>query len=182
MWGPKMDLEHLLVLVSGGDENAFNHLYTETSGKIYAIALLMLRQQELAEEVVQETYLRIWQQSVKFSPEKGTPMAWMTTIARRLAIDRIRFSNRQEKTDRVLEEHAQTLAQKVAQEEHDLSDQVWICLRKLNSDRARLILLAFFAGYTHEELAFNSDQPLGTVKSSIRRGLLSLKKCLGAEV
>jgi len=175
-----MDLEHLLVLVSGGDENAFNHLYTETSGKIYAIALLMLRQREQAEEVVQETYLRIWQQSVTFSPEKGTPMAWMTTIARRLAIDRIRFLNRQGKTDLALEEHVQTMALNVAQDENDLSDQVWICLRKLNSDRAKLILLAFYAGYTHEELAANSEQPLGTVKSSIRRGLMSLKQCLGA--
>lgn len=174
----QMDLENLLELVSRGDEDAFKRLYDSTSGKIHAIALMILKNTEAAEEVVQETYLKVWRQATSYDASKGSPMAWMTTIVRRLAIDRIRYLNRLGKTNEALSMQAELLVNDIANSKKDLNDHIWSCIGKLTQERATLILLAFFAGYTHEELAENTDRPLGTVKSSIRRGLKSLKECL----
>lgn len=173
-----MNLEQTLYQVSRGDEDAFRHLYDETSGKIHAIALLMLKSGEAAEEVVQETYLKIWRQASTFDPKKGTAMAWMTTIVRRQAVDRIRSLQRQGKAEDVLSQQAELLVADIVNSKTDLDHHIWACMKLLNAERATLILLAFFAGYTHEELAENLNKPLGTVKSSIRRGLMSLKECL----
>lgn len=174
----EMELEQLLELVSRGDEDAFKRLYDRTSGKIHAIALLILKNSDAAEEIVQETYLKIWRQAPRYDATKGTPMAWMTTIVRRLAIDRIRYLKRQGKTTEALSMQAELLVNEVVNSKIELSDNIWACIERLAKDRATLILLAFFAGYTHEELAENAKKPLGTVKSSIRRGLKSLKECL----
>lgn len=173
-----MNLEQLLEQVSRGDEDAFRRLYDETSGKIHAIALMMLKSGESAEEVVQETYIKIWRQAPSYDANKGTAMAWMTTIVRRQAIDRIRSIQRQGKTEGALSQQAELMVNDIVNSKTDLDHHIWSCISRLTAERATLILLAFFAGYTHEELAHNTNKPLGTVKSSIRRGLMSLKECL----
>ncbi len=173
-----MDLEQILDRVSAGDERSFNILYDETSGKIFAIALMMLRNKALAEEAVQETYLKIWRSATQYSAAKGSPMAWLTTIVRRQAIDKIRSLNRQDKIEEALGEEAELVADAMARRHDDVNDQIWFCLGELAPEKAKLILMAFFSGYTHEELSTNTRIPLGTVKSSIRRGLTSLKICM----
>lgn len=173
-----MAYEELLASVSQGDEKAFSELYDEVGGKLYAIALLILKRADQAEDITQEAFLRIWQQAPTYASEKGTPMAWMATILRRLAIDRIRSIQRQLRTGKAYEEEILIDTINITVPQNEDNDQIWECLQQLDKERANLISLSFVGGYTHEELAENCQKPLGTVKSSIRRGLQSLKKCL----
>lgn len=173
--------EKLLASVSHGDEKAFSELYDEVGGKLFAIALLILKRADQAEDITQEAFLRIWQQAPNYEPDKGTPMAWMATILRRLAIDRIRSIQRHSRTGKAYEEEIHLDPDKLVVARSEDRDQIWECLEQLDKERASLISLAFVGGYTHEELAENCQKPLGTVKSSIRRGLRSLKTCLEAK-
>lgn len=174
-------LEGLLAAIAGGDRQAFAELYRLTSGRLYAIALALLRQQEAAEEVLQETYLAIWRTASQYQPERAPALCWLMGIARHRAIEALRQRRR-----RAAEVWAEPLAEEALRipdpqaslaVDH-LSHALQECLRRLSADQRQSIGLAFFHGLSHEELAARLQTPLGTVKSWVRRGLLQLKGCL----
>ena len=173
--------EDLLLATAQGDRAAFRGLYLQTRAQLFGVILRIVRRKDRAEDILQEAYLRIWNHAPDFRPEKGTPMAWMTTIARNRALDWVR-----RRSDLL------SLDQEGAPEPHSnpgLPPLEWSnasleakalkdCLEELPKDQRDCILLAYVQGYTHDEVSAARAAPLGTVKSWIRRGLARLKTCL----
>lgn len=171
----------LLASVAEGDQAAFTSLYAATSDQLLGIAVKMLGHRELAEEVLQEAFLAIWQKAGSYQPALGAPMAWLTTIVRHRAIDRLRLMGRSPEIaaggdtdlDALLSDPEGRPESTIL-----LRKSILDCLQHLNQKRRHAILLAFYYGYTHEELSSRTGTPLGTVKSDLRRGLADLRGCL----
>ncbi|MCK8516556.1 sigma-70 family RNA polymerase sigma factor [Methylonatrum kenyense] len=178
--GQRDELIDLLVSVSHGDQKAFERLYRQTSPRLFSVCLHVLYQRELAEEVLQEAYVRIWHRAADYHPGHGSAMAWMCSIARHRAIDVVRQRGRRPDGDDGLVELLVSAddgpmdLSAVAQENRRLAD----CMERLSPDQQRSIVLSFLHGFTHAELGRQLKRPLGTGKSWIRRGLESLRRCL----
>ncbi|HEY3800662.1 MAG TPA: sigma-70 family RNA polymerase sigma factor [Caulobacteraceae bacterium] len=170
------DLARLLIRVGVGDRIAFKDLYDATSRRLFGVALTILKRRELAEDVLQEAYVRVWTQARSFDPARGPAMAWLSRIVRNLAIDALR---RERGRTEDLEDHADTLSAPAAPlaERADLSRG----LARLGEDQRQIIRLAFVQGYTHEELVTRLGVPLGTAKSRVRRGLQQLRAYFDAD-
>jgi RNA polymerase sigma-70 factor, ECF subfamily len=173
----------LLLAVAQRDEAAFAELYDRMSRPMFSMILRIVRNSAEAEEVLQETFWRVWEHAPSYRRELGTPFCWIATVARRRAIDRLRTNSRQlQRLQEVyLEGTADEFAlptgpQTVATGEREVA--VRAALARLNADERRSIALAFFDGLTHVEIAKALGVPVGTVKARIRRGLLKLKPAL----
>jgi RNA polymerase sigma-70 factor (ECF subfamily) len=175
-------LADLLGAGAEGDQRAFEQLYQRTSAKLLSVCFHLLRRRDLAEEVLQEAYLRIWRGARGYHPGRGAPMTWMISIARNAAIDRLRQTRRQlQEVDSGQEEEAfpepvADLRDEVLQ--NDSARALGACLETLDEGQRQAIVLSYCFGYSHEELADRLSIPLGTAKSWIRRGLLKLKVCM----
>ena len=176
-------LARLLRASADGDRDAFARVYEKTAPRLFPVALRLLRRRDAAEDVLQEAYVQIWRKAGQYDFSRGRPLAWMATIVRNRAIDRLRALARDPSDPSPWEEAAENLADRDA-EMHTGSnpDSLAIrrCLERLQDKQRESILLAFYHGLTHEELAARLAAPLGTVKSWVRRGLLELKDCLEA--
>ncbi|HSN10995.1 MAG TPA: ECF RNA polymerase sigma factor SigK [Propionibacteriaceae bacterium] len=178
---------HLVDLMdrcSRGHEDAFSELYDLTSAQVYGIALRLLRSPDHAAEVTQEVFVEVWRQSARYSSDKGSVLAWMTTMAHRRAVDRVRSVTSEVGRD-----------ERYAAAESDRGvDHVWDRVeQKLDVERVRkgmdtltviqreALGLAYFGGYTQSEVASLLKLPLGTVKTRIRDGLIRLRDALGVE-
>ena len=174
----------LLRRTAEGDERAFARLYQQAGPKLFALILAMTRQQDLAEEVLQETLVRVWKSAYRFDPGKGAAMAWLVAIARNralTALDRLprdRAGPEAPDWETVADQAPDPLEQALAGRE---TRALARCLQTLERDQRRSIVLAYYTGLTHVELAKRLDRPLGTVKSWVRRGLLQLRGCLEDE-
>lgn len=176
------ELSQLLARCALHDRQAFERLYRATSAQLFGVVLRIVRNQDLASEVLQEVYVKIWNHAGDFLPDKAKPMTWMTTIARNQAVDSIRRASNQPTAGEPVEE-LHWLADEGASPQEMTSQAMenqalHECLKQLDGKQRRAMMLAYFNGLTHDELARQLDTPLGTVKSWIRRGILSLKKCL----
>ena len=176
------ELTHLLARCALGDKKSFEQLYQSSSAQLFGLVLRIVRNQEIAAEVLQESYVKIWNRAGSFRPDVAQPMTWMGTIARNQAIDTLRRSANQVQAS----EPVETLhwladdgpePDEMAHRERQ-SEALRVCLRQLEGLQKKALLLAYFRGMTHEELAVYLDKPLGTVKSWLRRGLQRLKQCL----
>jgi RNA polymerase sigma-70 factor, ECF subfamily len=176
------ELVWLLAAVAKGDRVAFERLYAATRAKLYGVVLRILRRGDLADEVMQETYLKIWTSAGQFNPAVATPITWMVAIARNRAIDLLR-----KKSELSIEEESD--AMDVAAETPDplavrvLSDELkrlLACLGKLDPDRQRLVLLAYYSGSSREQLAAQFNKPVNTIKTWLRRSLIEIRECLGS--
>jgi RNA polymerase sigma-70 factor (ECF subfamily) len=173
-------LEPLLRRAASGDRTAFAELYAQTAPQLFGIALRMLRQRDRAEDVLQESFVTIWQRAGDYDPAKGSPMTWLITILRHRAIDALRRGARQ--PERLAEDEAAllTLVAGPADSAERGSElrALHNCLGELGIEPRRAMLMVYAYGLTQEEFATRSGTPLGTVKSWIRRSLERLKKCL----
>ncbi len=173
-------LGQLLAATAGGDRGAFQQVYQLSGPRLFAIALRILRRRELAEEVLQEAFVSIWRKPGQYQPERGEPLAWMARIVRNRAIDHIRAESRapqdQTSLDKIPEARLEAEGA-VAFADHG-TGALRDCLGHLKKDQRNSIVLAYYYGLTHEELAARLETPLGTVKSWVRRGLMQLKDCL----
>ncbi|WP_423823119.1 sigma-70 family RNA polymerase sigma factor [Salinisphaera sp. SPP-AMP-43] len=180
----RQQLAAWLQAVANGDESAFQKLYAATSPQLYALLLRMLRSPERAQDALQDAYVRIWQKADTYSPERGAPLTWLLSIARYRALDLLRRRQPEvampEEPDRVatLLEDEQSLSPLQENENQQSLAAVNACLKNLSDEQRDSVLLAYYEGLTHQELAERFDAPLGTVKSWIRRGLLRLRDCL----
>ena len=167
-----------------GHEDAFAELYDLTANRIHAIILRVLRSPDHAAEVTQEVYVEVWRQSARYSPDKGSVIGWMTTMAHRRAVDRVRSVSSETARD---ERYAYSGTVREV-------DQVWDSVeQKIDVERVRkgmaslttiqreALTLAYFGGYTQSQVAQLLTLPLGTVKTRIRDGLIGLRDALGVE-
>ena len=166
------------------NQRAFADLYQLTASKLYGVALRILRRQDWTEEVLQECYVNIWNHAGDYAVQKSAPLTWMTSIVRNRCLDWLRRPHRE-----------------TGGEEYDIAVEAWQddapgpmeqlmsaaesnalarCMQQLEAKQRQSIMLAFFHGLSHSELASHMRQPLGTVKTWVRRGLERLKGCLGA--
>lgn len=179
MNAPVLDeLAQLLIASAMGDRGAFAELYRRAGPKLFAITRHLMGRRELAEDVLQEAFVRIWQKAYLFDPGRGTAMAWLVTVVRRCALDRLRQQGGQEvETGAPIEDAAEDTASTAVSAVASSRD-LERCLGELQTAQKRAIVLAYVYGLTHAELAQRLGAPLGTVKSWLRRGLLDLKECL----
>lgn len=179
--------EHLSKLMTGcaaGDHRCFTELYDRTFRRVYGIVVRVLRSPELAEEVTQEIYIEVWKQAPRYASEKGSVMAWINTMARRRAVDRVRsrtgevarddrytYANAQRERDDVWDSVAQN---------QDV-ERVRRAIANLTPLQQQAVRLAYFQGLTQSKIAETLDLPIGTVKTRMRDGLRRLGDALRVE-
>ena len=171
----------LMVATAQGDKDAFARLYRETSGKLMAIALRMVGRRDLAEDILQEAFVAIWRKAKQFDPDRGRSFTWLAAVVRYRTIDRLRADKREVRDVEPLDDGdggALEIAGADPRFHEPEALAVRACLDRLPKDQRRAIVLAYYYGLTHEELADRLQAPLGTVKSWVRRGLLQLRTCL----
>ena len=167
--------------VADGDRHALKVVYDLTAAKLLGVVMHIARDREQAEDILQEVFLKVWHRAGRFDGTQASPITWLCAIARNTAIDSVRKSGRRAQVGEDvlpdIEDEAPRADQMLCSEED--SELLQQCLERLQDDHRRSIRMAFFRGYSHSELAERVGVPLGTVKSWIRRGLASLKGCLG---
>jgi len=172
----------LLRRIAARDKSALSDLYDQTSAVLYSTALRVLGSAHDAEEMVQETFVQIWERAGLFDPKLGTALSWALRITRNRCIDWIRAHRRRA---RMIEDVGVEAKAAVAVEmdakpglsEEELGN-VRSAVRGLPADQRQAIELAFLGGLTHQEIAEQLHEPLGTVKAHIRRGMLKLRDVL----
>jgi RNA polymerase sigma-70 factor (ECF subfamily) len=171
-----IELARLLQRCAARDTAAFRSLYDLSSPILFARLLRMLRRRSVAEEALQEVFVRVWQRAGQFEAHRGRALAWLVTIARYCAIDLMR----RERMVLVTDEELAAVPDENAATDGGLEkpNNFDHCIGQLNETQRRCLTLAFVEGRSHDEIAQLTTNPLGTVKSWIRRGLLSLRECL----
>lgn len=161
------------------DERAFRRLYDRDGARLLGIALRIVRQRDIAEDVVHDAFLTVWRQADTFSPSRGSGRAWLSTIVRNLALNRMRGLRSTIDPDRALAQVADSAdhPEQALQRVED-GDRLRECLEQLDADKRTCILLAFVDGYTQLQISERLGVGLNTAKSWIRRGLVHLKGCL----
>jgi RNA polymerase sigma-70 factor, ECF subfamily len=177
----EQDLGKLLVQIAAGNHHAVAELYDATSAVVFGLALRILQARDAAEDVIVEVYSQVWTQAATYDAQRGTPLAWILTITRSRAIDVLRSQKRaraEEPMEAVGDLPAATPnpeEQSVALERHYLVKQA---LENLTTEQRQVIELAYFSGLSHSEIAVRLGQPLGTVKTRVRLGMLRLRELL----
>jgi RNA polymerase sigma-70 factor (ECF subfamily) len=176
-------LEVLLAETARGNRDSFARLYDLTSARLFAVVRRILPAAELAEDALQETYVKIWQRAGRFQAELGPAMAWMTAIARNQAIDlRRRSMDRLGTVSEPIGETAmsQDIGPEAQAELTGSLQRLKSCLQALPGDRQEMIVLAYHQGWSREELAARFQRPVATIKTILRRSLMTLRECLDA--
>lgn len=175
------ELAQALGRAGRGDRSAFKIVYEATSAKLMGVCLRILGDRQLAEDVLQDTYLTVWRKAGDFDPARASPITWLATIARNRSIDRLRSAGGRVLTApvEVLESQPDDspLASEAVETDQE-AQRLRACLDELEDRASSAIRTAFFDGVTYEQLAEREGTPLGTMKSWIRRGLLRLRSCL----
>lgn len=174
------DTDLLLHRCAGGDRAAFRMLYDRWGNRLYGIALRITREAALAADATQDAFVQIWQQAHRFDPNRGSTETWLVGIVRYRALDIVRRRAREipgHEAEEREDDAPDALARLVSSAEGAALHR---CLGELEEDRRRLVVMAFVDGLSHSELAERMSVPLGTVKSWIRRSLISLRGCLAS--
>ncbi len=172
----------LLAGVARQDRAAFKQLYATTSAKLYGIILRILRRRDLADEVLQEVYVKIWEHAGSYVPGRASPVSWMATIARNRALDEVR-----RKTPIALEDMPAgfeaadplPLASDMLEQSQELQ-RLLACLDRLEPQKAEIVKLAYLTGLSRDDLAARFGHPSATIKTWLHRSLKQLKDCLGS--
>lgn len=187
---PKPDPERLIQLlqrVALGDEQAFEELFAVSSANLYGVLLRILRRPEWAQDALQDCFLKIWQRSETYLPERGAALTWLMSLARYRALDLLRERQAGAGVQIELSEAEEAEPLKFISPEQaggawttesEGSSRLSDCIQQLREEERQCLLLVYYEGYTHLELAQLLDVPLGTIKSRVRRGLARLRECL----
>jgi RNA polymerase sigma-70 factor (ECF subfamily) len=188
-------LAQMLARVGLGDRAAFAALYKAVSAQLLGVILRIQRDRGQAEDVLQEIFVNIWRAAQGFDAARAQPMTWLTSIARNRAIDSLRRGKAEVATVTSLSADddddgpnlVDTLASDLdgpmqALEQASQAKAVSRCIGTLSAEQQQCVALAYYQGLSHSEVAQHLKQPLGTVKSWVRRALISLKDCLGGAV
>jgi len=177
----RKELARLLAQTASGDRAAFSSLYNKTSAKLYGVIRRILIKPEAADEAHQETYLTIWNKADQFDPDRATAITWMAVIARNKAIDLKRRAGERMFDGAAELDPAQPSSTpdglkmtELNEELKELSD----CLDGLKVEHRDMVLLAYYEGWSRDELGARFERPVATVKTILRRSLIALKGCL----
>ena len=185
------ELERLLLRMSSKDEAAFKKLHAATRRKLFSTILLLVKRSDLAEEILQETYVRIWLNAAAYRPTLGSPMVWMITIARNLAIDSARKSAREVYADDTIltgfADDSPTALETIEtrEEQDDAVDNrrnIFVALQALDPTKRHLVIAAYINGESRDRLSERYGVPVNTIKTWIRRALLEVRARLQAGV
>ena len=178
----EQDLTTLIPRIGQGDEAAFTALYHATRALVHALALRIVREPGLAEEVTNEVYLQLYQQAARYDPKRGAPAAWLLTLTRSRAIDHLRRETARGQCE-PLPETLPLPSPLADPEAHSAAGELRALVRKalatLSREQRQVIEIAYYAGLSHRQIAAQLGQPLGTVKTRIRIGLNALRAHLG---
>jgi RNA polymerase sigma-70 factor (ECF subfamily) len=176
----------LLALVGKGDRQAFERLYDRSSSLLYTLAVRILGDREEATDLTQEVYLEVWRKGVRYDPARGTPIAWLVTMTRSRAIDRLRSraSKGHGVTDSLEATGAAELPDKTqgpleAAADREMREIVTAALAALPHAQQQALELAYYEGLSHTEIAARLKEPVGTIKTRIKLGMTKLKTRLG---
>lgn len=183
---PPFDYEAALAACARGERFALRALYEREARWLLGVALRIVRQREVAEDVLQDAFLQVWQHAATYRPELGSARGWVYTVVRHRALNVVRSAGQAphavdpadlaELADR---QQADTAAIGAAAQDRGIdADSLERCLDRLDLARRTCVVHAFVDGYTHEQIADRLRAPLGTVKSWIRRSLVSLRECM----
>jgi RNA polymerase sigma factor (sigma-70 family) len=190
------ELSQLLGRAGLGDRAAFARLYERTSAHLFAVVLRIQRDRGQAEDLLQEIYVAVWKAAAGFDAARSQPLTWLTSIARNRAIDSLRRAQAQPQTvsttrDEGDDDERPDAVESSADEGPGPLDllgrasearELGRCMEHLSPPQRQSVALAFFDGLSHAEVAEHLHEPLGTVKSWVRRALLTLKGCLERSV
>jgi RNA polymerase sigma factor (sigma-70 family) len=173
----KISEEELVYLLKIKDTAGLEYLYDHYSKALYNIIYQVLQNEEYTEDVLQETYIKIWNSFDMFDTTKGRLYTWMSNIARNMAIDKVRskeFRNQNQNQD--IENHVSGIDVRMSNKLNPDTLGVKSLVDNLRPEQKRLIELIYFNGFTHAEVAEHLDMPLGTVKTRVRAAIIELRK------
>lgn len=173
------EIEDLIAAIALADRQAFGRLYDVVSPKLFGVSLRILKNRTLAEDALQEIFVKIWQRSQSYRPGRQAPMGWLVTIARHHAIDVIRANKRKHED---IEAHYDLKSSDPSPEQHAMAtnerERIANCLKELEPNKAEAVVAAYVEGYSYNELADRYAIPLNTMRTWLRRSLIKLKACL----
>ncbi|GAB4203371.1 MAG: sigma-70 family RNA polymerase sigma factor [Roseiflexaceae bacterium] len=178
----------LIAAISQGDSRALEALYDRYSAVVYRMALRIVKNQELAEDIVQEVFWRVWRRSSSFERDRGRVAQWLFGVAHNLCIDELR--RMRSRPISVYEDVEHPLIQQLPDERTDVASEAWQSeqrrvitdvLDQLPEAQRQAIEMAYFGGMSHQEIATKLNRPLGTIKTRVRLGLHKLKSLLSAK-
>ncbi|MBC7636207.1 MAG: sigma-70 family RNA polymerase sigma factor [Acetobacteraceae bacterium] len=173
------DLAALLTRVSKGDRDALRAIYLAQSTRLFGVAMIILRDRPAAADAMQDSFVKIWQRAAQFDPGRGDATAWLAAIVRHAALDAVRRRGREIPSDDPNLGDGVVAPDALDRLEGDQDRmRLRVCLERLDVRNREGVMLAFVHGLSHPQIAERLGQPLGTVKSWIRRGLLNLRECL----
>lgn len=178
------ELERLLSRVALRDQSALEALYATCAGRLNGVARKLVHDPDLANDVLQETFLQIWNKAGEYRRDLGEPMTWMTSILRYRTLDRLRADQREKKRREQYQEVRALFPE--SQASSPLSEllneangaRLGLCLNQLELPRRNAILMAYYYGFSREDIASQLEQPVNTIKSWLRRSLVRLSECL----
>jgi RNA polymerase sigma-70 factor (ECF subfamily) len=175
----------LLRRVAAGDRRGFEELYDRFSGILFSVAFRVLNNQEAAEDVLQDVFIQIWEKAPLYDPARGKPITWAVTLTRHKAIDRLRSIQRRSRLQDEVQKESETFEQFDGKSSFDAvnsaeaAKMIRDAIQTLSADQREAIELAFFSSMTQAEIAERLNEPLGTVKARIRRGMMRLREVIG---
>lgn len=188
---PAIELEaeiELLKQIGQGNRQSFEALYDRFSGVLFSTAYRVVNNQEAAEDVLQDVFVQIWEKAPLYDPARGRPMTWAVTLTRNKAIDRLRSTQRRFRMQDDVQRQSEADEQFDDRSAFDAivagekSLLVRAAVLKLSKDQREAIELAFFSSLTQAEIAERLNEPLGTIKARIRRGMAKLKEAISPEL
>ncbi|MBA3695289.1 MAG: sigma-70 family RNA polymerase sigma factor [Methylotenera sp.] len=177
------DLAEMLAKTGQGDRQAFAQLYQATSAKLFGLALRILASRDLAEEALQDAFVKIWHSADTYKADKAAVMTWMTAIVRNRCLDLLRAAPKEQglNEDESFDDWANDdMGPMETAATRSDTKALMQCMKQLAPLQRQAFALSYFHGLAHEQLALQLAQPLGTVKTWLRRGLETLKNCMGA--
>jgi RNA polymerase sigma-70 factor (ECF subfamily) len=178
---PQDELEALIARVAMGDRKAFRSLYARTSAKLFGVALRVSRERAVAEEVLQEVFLKVWDHAGRYRSNGYSPMTWLITITRNAAIDRLRRARAAGEQSEIAETDSLFDLGPGPEAAAMASDEARVlnaCLAELPAARAAMVRAAYLDGLTYADIARVSGTKMNTVRTWLRRSLLQLRECL----
>ncbi len=169
------DYEACLSACARGEQRALRQLYEQDSSRLLGVALRIVRDKALAEDVVHDAFMKIWHGAGSFDPSRGSARGWVFSVTRHLALNHVRNHHREVALG---EEHEQLAAPHDTFEFPARAGLMHTCLQQLDPARRNCILHAYVDGYSHSEIASRLGTPLGTVKAWIKRSLAALRECM----
>jgi RNA polymerase sigma-70 factor (ECF subfamily) len=172
------EITGLLVAVAGGDRDAFERLYGATCANVYGVVLRILRRHDLATNVMADAYQQVWSNAGQFDPARGSPLAWMVAIARARAIDLVRRPETTESEAELEIADAEAPGALPRREMTEDLKRLLACIGRLDPERQRIVLLAYYGAFTRDQLASKLDTPPDLLTAALRHSLSEIEQCL----